>query len=159
MHVIALPHQEHRPCLIQSLRSWNTVRLNKCVLNGIAQSRECISSFWSKLQLNHLPLEAAYFIHLHVSFWFLGIVLPHFWGECHCSALVQWFCIVAHGNWSPWSGWGICSRSCNGGQMRRYRTCDNPHPSNGGRACGGPDSQIQRCNTDPCPGELPDSWQ
>ncbi|XP_055275068.1 hemicentin-1 isoform X3 [Moschus berezovskii] len=61
-----------------------------------------------------------------------------------------------HGNWSPWSGWGICSRTCNGGQMRRYRTCDNPRPSNGGRACGGPDSQIQRCNTDMCP--VDGSW-
>ena len=46
-----------------------------------------------------------------------------------------------------------------GGQMRRYRTCDNPRPSSGGRACGGPDSQIQRCNTDMCPGELPNPWQ
>ncbi|XP_029059113.1 semaphorin-5B-like isoform X1 [Monodon monoceros] len=61
-----------------------------------------------------------------------------------------------HGNWSPWSGWGMCSRTCNGGQMRRYRTCDNPRPSNGGRACGGPDSQIQRCNTDICP--VDGSW-
>ncbi|XP_004688211.1 PREDICTED: hemicentin-1 [Condylura cristata] len=61
-----------------------------------------------------------------------------------------------HGNWSPWSGWGICSRTCNGGQMRRYRMCDNPRPSNGGRACGGADSQIQRCNTDMCP--VDGSW-
>ncbi|EDM09581.1 hemicentin 1 (predicted) [Rattus norvegicus] len=61
-----------------------------------------------------------------------------------------------HGNWSPWSGWGMCSRTCNGGQMRRYRTCDNPRPSNGGRACGGPDTQIQRCNTDMCP--VDGSW-
>lgn len=40
--------------------------------------------------------------------------------------------------------------------MRRYRTCDNPRPSNGGRACGGPDTQIQRCNTDMCP--VDGSW-
>nr|XP_005290755.1 hemicentin-1 isoform X1 [Chrysemys picta bellii] len=56
-----------------------------------------------------------------------------------------------HGNWGPWSGWGTCSRTCNGGQMRRYRTCDNPRPVNGGRACAGADTQIQRCNTDLCP--------
>lgn len=97
------------------------------------------------------------FIDLYVSFHFLGRIFPSLLSECHCLALLQWFYIVAHGNWSPWSGWGICSRSCNGGQMRRYRTCDNPRPSNGGRACGGPDSQIQKCNTDMCPGELPDS--
>ncbi|XP_039591708.1 hemicentin-1 isoform X2 [Polypterus senegalus] len=56
-----------------------------------------------------------------------------------------------HGNWGPWNSWGSCSRTCNGGQMRRYRTCDNPRPANGGRACAGADTQIQRCNTDICP--------
>ena len=99
------------------------------------------------------------FIDLGVSFHFLDRVFLYSLDECHCLPLLQWFCVVAHGNWSPWSGWGICSRTCNGGQMRRYRTCDNPRPSNGGRACGGPDSQIQRCNTDMCPGEPPNPWQ
>ncbi|XP_067846589.1 hemicentin-1 isoform X2 [Heptranchias perlo] len=56
-----------------------------------------------------------------------------------------------HGNWGPWSSWGTCSRTCNGGQMRRYRTCDNPRPASGGRACAGADTQIQRCSTDVCP--------
>ncbi|XP_073667498.1 hemicentin-1 isoform X2 [Paramisgurnus dabryanus] len=56
-----------------------------------------------------------------------------------------------HGNWGPWNSWGSCSRTCNGGQMRRYRTCDNPRPANGGRACTGSDSQIQKCNTASCP--------
>ncbi|XP_055041763.2 hemicentin-1 isoform X2 [Misgurnus anguillicaudatus] len=56
-----------------------------------------------------------------------------------------------HGNWGPWNSWGSCSRTCNGGQMRRYRTCDNPRPANGGRACTGSDAQIQKCNTPSCP--------
>ncbi|KAI7799480.1 hemicentin-1 isoform X1 [Triplophysa rosa] len=56
-----------------------------------------------------------------------------------------------HGNWGPWNSWGSCSRTCNGGQMRRYRTCDNPRPANGGRACTGSDAQIQKCNTASCP--------
>ncbi|XP_029939526.1 hemicentin-1, partial [Salarias fasciatus] len=55
------------------------------------------------------------------------------------------------GNWGPWSSWGSCSKTCNGGQMRRYRTCDNPRPANGGRACAGADTQIQRCSTAACP--------
>ncbi|XP_069009305.1 hemicentin-1 [Embiotoca jacksoni] len=57
------------------------------------------------------------------------------------------------GNWGPWSSWGSCSKTCNGGQMRRYRTCDNPRPANGGRACAGADTQIQRCSTAICPVE------
>ncbi|XP_061539337.1 LOW QUALITY PROTEIN: hemicentin-1 [Phycodurus eques] len=56
-----------------------------------------------------------------------------------------------NGNWGPWSSWGSCSKTCNGGQMRRYRTCDNPRPANGGRACAGADAQIQRCKTATCP--------
>uniref|UniRef100_A0ABM5GDB4 Hemicentin-1 n=1 Tax=Pogona vitticeps TaxID=103695 RepID=A0ABM5GDB4_9SAUR len=56
-----------------------------------------------------------------------------------------------HGNWGPWSNWGTCSRTCNSGQMRRYRTCDNPRPLNGGRACAGADTQIQRCHAELCP--------
>ncbi|XP_044055859.1 hemicentin-1 isoform X2 [Siniperca chuatsi] len=55
------------------------------------------------------------------------------------------------GNWGPWTSWGSCSKTCNGGQMRRYRTCDNPRPANGGRACAGADTQIQRCSTANCP--------
>ncbi|XP_067452563.1 hemicentin-1 isoform X1 [Thunnus thynnus] len=55
------------------------------------------------------------------------------------------------GNWGPWSSWGSCSKTCNGGQMRRYRTCDNPRPANGGRECAGSDTQIQRCSTANCP--------
>lgn len=35
--------------------------------------------------------------------------------------------------------------------MRRYRTCDNPRPASGGRACAGADTQIHRCNSDICP--------
>ncbi|XP_061680955.1 hemicentin-1 isoform X2 [Syngnathoides biaculeatus] len=55
------------------------------------------------------------------------------------------------GNWGPWNSWGSCSKTCNGGQMRRHRTCDNPRPANGGRACAGADAQIQRCETATCP--------
>ncbi|XP_063796284.1 hemicentin-1 isoform X2 [Pseudophryne corroboree] len=56
-----------------------------------------------------------------------------------------------HGNWGTWSSWGTCSRTCNGGQMRRYRTCDNPAPSNSGRGCAGTDTDVHKCNTDKCP--------
>uniref|UniRef100_A0A8D2B9D0 Hemicentin-1 n=1 Tax=Sciurus vulgaris TaxID=55149 RepID=A0A8D2B9D0_SCIVU len=82
--------------------------------------------------------------------------VPQYGGsKCEGSDIQSDFCnsdpCPTHGNWSPWSGWGTCSRTCDGGQMRRYRTCDNPRPSHGGRACVGPDTQIQRCNTDLCP--------
>ncbi|XP_038613568.1 hemicentin-1 [Tachyglossus aculeatus] len=81
---------------------------------------------------------------------------PQFGGrKCEGSDVQVDFCnsdpCPIHGNWSPWSGWGTCSRTCNGGQKRRYRTCDNPRPASGGRSCAGADTQIQRCHTDGCP--------
>ncbi|XP_029473326.1 LOW QUALITY PROTEIN: hemicentin-1 [Rhinatrema bivittatum] len=81
---------------------------------------------------------------------------PHFGGHrCEGNDLQTDFCnsdlCPVHGNWGPWSSWGTCSRTCNGGQMRRHRTCDNPRPASGGRACAGADTQIQRCNADICP--------
>ncbi|XP_035996829.1 hemicentin-1 isoform X1 [Fundulus heteroclitus] len=55
------------------------------------------------------------------------------------------------GSWGQWSSWGSCSKTCDGGQMRRYRTCDNPRPAHGGRACAGADLQTQKCSTADCP--------
>ncbi|XP_077986992.1 hemicentin-1-like [Glandiceps talaboti] len=56
-----------------------------------------------------------------------------------------------HGGWSRWEEWGECSRSCNGGQQKRYRTCNNPRPSNGGRACPGTNANMRTCNLQMCP--------
>ncbi|ROT80008.1 putative hemicentin-1 isoform X7, partial [Penaeus vannamei] len=53
--------------------------------------------------------------------------------------------------WSSWSSWGSCTATCGGGQRRRFRTCDNPGPSQGGRACTGPDTDSEACNTVKCP--------
>uniref|UniRef100_A0A8C3XYG7 Hemicentin-1 n=1 Tax=Catharus ustulatus TaxID=91951 RepID=A0A8C3XYG7_CATUS len=81
---------------------------------------------------------------------------PQFGGhKCEGTDTQMDFCnsdpCPVHGNWGPWSSWGTCSRTCNGGQMRRHRSCDNPRPASGGRACAGTDVQIQRCSTDLCP--------
>ncbi|XP_015725366.1 hemicentin-1 isoform X1 [Coturnix japonica] len=81
---------------------------------------------------------------------------PQFGGHrCEGNDIQVDFCnsdpCPIHGSWGPWGSWGTCSRSCNGGQARRYRSCDSPRPSSGGRACAGADMQIQRCGTDLCP--------
>lgn len=70
-----------------------------------------------------------------------------------CGSVILHYYVLVSGNWGPWSSWGSCSKTCNGGQMRRHRTCDNPSPAYGGRACAGADTQIQRCSTVKCPGE------
>ena len=57
------------------------------------------------------------------------------------------------GGYTEWSEFSACTRSCNGGRQKRWRTCFNPKPKYGGRDCErlGPASEVQRCNTFPCP--------
>lgn len=55
-----------------------------------------------------------------------------------------------HGGWSEWSPWGPCSTTCGRGYRRRFRTCDDPLPSHGGRTCPGSDQDVRRCPSRPC---------
>ncbi|XP_066942937.1 hemicentin-1-like isoform X1 [Macrobrachium rosenbergii] len=61
-----------------------------------------------------------------------------------------------NGGWSSWSAWGSCTATCGGGQRRRFRSCDNPAPSQDGRACTGPDTDTEACNSHKCP--VSGSW-
>ncbi|XP_053722030.1 A disintegrin and metalloproteinase with thrombospondin motifs 18 isoform X1 [Synchiropus splendidus] len=56
-----------------------------------------------------------------------------------------------HGQWSSWSQWSDCSRTCGGGVMHRERTCTSPRPQNNGKFCSGSSRLNQLCNTRPCP--------
>ncbi|XP_055948498.1 hemicentin-1-like isoform X2 [Argiope bruennichi] len=56
-----------------------------------------------------------------------------------------------NGEWGPWSTWGPCSSSCNKGQKKRFRSCDNPAPAGGGRECSGPSQETEVCNAYLCP--------
>ena len=58
-----------------------------------------------------------------------------------------------NGGYSAWSKFSKCTRSCNGGKQKRWRQCINPFPKHGGLSCSrlGPASEIQPCNTLPCP--------
>ncbi|XP_055001537.1 A disintegrin and metalloproteinase with thrombospondin motifs 18 isoform X1 [Sorex araneus] len=57
-----------------------------------------------------------------------------------------------HGQWSAWSKWTECSRTCGGGVQYQERHCNNPRPQYGGRFCPGLSRLYQLCNTDPCHG-------
>ncbi|XP_048087726.1 A disintegrin and metalloproteinase with thrombospondin motifs 2-like isoform X2 [Alosa alosa] len=60
------------------------------------------------------------------------------------------------GQWSSWSPWGQCSRSCGGGVRFRTRHCNNPHPANGGRMCEGLTYQFELCSREECEGPYQD---
>uniref|UniRef100_A0A8B9CY54 ADAM metallopeptidase with thrombospondin type 1 motif 13 n=1 Tax=Anser brachyrhynchus TaxID=132585 RepID=A0A8B9CY54_9AVES len=54
---------------------------------------------------------------------------------------------VVHGQWSSWSPFSSCSRSCGGGVVIRQRFCNNPRPAFGGQECQGSSIQMEMCNT------------
>uniref|UniRef100_A0A7N6FJE3 ADAM metallopeptidase with thrombospondin type 1 motif, 18 n=1 Tax=Anabas testudineus TaxID=64144 RepID=A0A7N6FJE3_ANATE len=58
---------------------------------------------------------------------------------------------AVHGQWSAWSPWSDCSRTCGGGVMYRERSCTSPRPQNNGKFCSGSSRHNQLCNTRPCP--------
>uniref|UniRef100_A0A452FS37 Hemicentin-1 n=1 Tax=Capra hircus TaxID=9925 RepID=A0A452FS37_CAPHI len=60
------------------------------------------------------------------------------------------------GNWSEWSPWEECTRSCGRGNRTRTRTCNNPSAQHGGRPCEGTAVETIMCNIRPCPGENPE---
>lgn len=58
-----------------------------------------------------------------------------------------------HGQYSDWSDWNPCSKSCGTGNQLRTRECNNPPPTNGGRYCQGPSLDNRTCVVTECPGK------
>ncbi|EDO35765.1 predicted protein, partial [Nematostella vectensis] len=56
-----------------------------------------------------------------------------------------------NGEWSDFSKWSTCSKSCGGGIMSRTRTCSNPKPAHGGKECEGDAKETKACGISPCP--------
>ncbi|KAG9347866.1 hypothetical protein JZ751_003882, partial [Albula glossodonta] len=65
-------------------------------------------------------------------------------------------CVLAscdrNGDWSQWTNWTECTKSCGGGVRTRRRDCDNPMPEGEGDYCEGQKTEVTSCNTDHCPG-------
>lgn len=61
-----------------------------------------------------------------------------------------------HGNWTAWSQWSECSKTCANGTRSRIRTCGNPVPQFGGKNCSGELTEIKSCIKAPCP--IPGKW-
>eukprot|EP00116_Pleurobrachia_bachei_P007604 sb/3467866/ len=59
---------------------------------------------------------------------------------------------AVEGGYTAWSDWSVCSEECGGGDQSRTRTCTNPSPAHGGRACPEEVSTDKRtCNLQACP--------
>ncbi|XP_068700145.1 uncharacterized protein [Montipora foliosa] len=60
------------------------------------------------------------------------------------------------GNYTDWTEWTLCDKTCGVGLMTRWRACSNPSPQYGGRDCSlfGPDTETKSCAIkDFCPND------
>ncbi|NXO91774.1 CO7 protein, partial [Certhia brachydactyla] len=64
-----------------------------------------------------------------------------FGAACELGTLVQDQPGIVDGHWSCWSSWSPCS----GGRKSRSRTCNNPSPRGGGKACLGEQHESKAC--------------
>uniref|UniRef100_A0A8C5QVV7 Properdin n=1 Tax=Leptobrachium leishanense TaxID=445787 RepID=A0A8C5QVV7_9ANUR len=55
-------------------------------------------------------------------------------------------CCPGDGGWSEWSQWSPCSVTCEKGQTKRTRECNNPVPTCNG-SCQGPRKEEIQCDT------------
>uniref|UniRef100_A0A3P8V8E3 SCO-spondin n=1 Tax=Cynoglossus semilaevis TaxID=244447 RepID=A0A3P8V8E3_CYNSE len=67
-------------------------------------------------------------------------------GEMECGAAP---CPVDCG-WSTWTQWSACSRTCDVGVRRRYRSGTDPPPAFGGQPCKGERVGMDTCSIEPC---------
>ena len=66
--------------------------------------------------------------------------------------------VVVNCDWSNWSRWTSCSKSCGGGIREKTRRVQTP-ARNGGVPCSGSGSQIESCNDQDCPGRILKQFQ
>ena len=55
--------------------------------------------------------------------------------------------------WGPWSDWGSCSITCDGGEQKRSRRCHFPNPDDKDSGCnqhGSTEEQSRRCGNKIC---------
>ena len=66
---------------------------------------------------------------------------------------------LVNGNYTHWTMWTACDKSCGNGTRTRSRSCSNPAPANGGKTCLdqglGDDTEDEECFLVHCPGAFP----
>ena len=73
----------------------------------------------------------------------------------HIIQVILFQTAAIDGNYTEWSPWEPCSRTCDVGTTSRMRNCTNPAPSFGGKNCSrlGDDTEVKPCQVVPCPGK------
>lgn len=71
--------------------------------------------------------------------------------HCFCA----FFSFEVDGQFTPWSDWSECSKTCGSDSYRkRERTCTDPPPRYGGEDCQGRTVERRHCLRPPCTAKL-----
>ncbi|XP_037549582.1 adhesion G protein-coupled receptor B2 [Nematolebias whitei] len=74
----------------------------------------------------------------------------HGWAECKGPHQESRDCTnpscSGGGNWGSWNHWSLCSKTCDSGLQRRFRTCEGI-----GTPCEGLEEEVRPCNEKKCP--------
>uniref|UniRef100_A0A3B5KU89 Uncharacterized protein n=1 Tax=Xiphophorus couchianus TaxID=32473 RepID=A0A3B5KU89_9TELE len=72
--------------------------------------------------------------------------------DCNSHPCSGWFIPYLDCGWSSWTQWSACTRTCDVGIRRRYRSGTDPPPAFGGRPCKGERVGVDTCSVEPCLG-------
>lgn len=87
---------------------------------------------------------------IHPCPFLLCLVYPSLSYWLFLSLTCVYVCLSVDCGWSSWTQWSACSRTCDVGVRRRYRSGTNPPPAFGGRPCKGDRVGIDTCSIEPC---------
>ncbi|XP_013887033.1 adhesion G protein-coupled receptor B2, partial [Austrofundulus limnaeus] len=77
----------------------------------------------------------------------------HGWAECKGSHQESRDCTnpscSGGDNWGSWNHWSLCSKTCDSGLQRRFRTCEGTGAQ--GNPCDGSEEEVRPCNEKKCP--------
>lgn len=117
---------------------------NKVLLGQFADSGWCCNTT-TELTLPEGQIANGFFIkHYEYSDYYPYIFPKELYGMSDPNAK------PIDGGWSAWDKWGSCSKACGPGNKKRVRTCSEPYPVLGGKACEGDPFEINTCNLKDC---------
>ena len=96
---------------------------------------------------NQSRLRNVIVIPAHVSPKKIGLLLLRFLLDNFTNAYVT--IVLVDCQWSSWSRWSACSRTCGTGTREKSRQVLTS-AKNGGDSCQGPSRQTERCNLGSC---------
>ena len=90
----------------------------------------------------------------------LVVAFDHLCSSPQVCKIMFFDLLAVDGNFGPWSAWSVCTATCGGGAMSRFRNCSDPIPLHGGKGCEriGAAFEIKSCGDSFCPGMLVLQW-